>query len=248
MTHADSLSLTDMRTYAAVSDQRVTQLFRTALGVPRPAGPVRTPSTAEERIRLGPDGPTTGRHPHPHRGAAHAHSQQAHPAAPARIEPAREEHRVLAEASAAADSGYVRERKEFSTRVLVMAAGSVDTSKLLVRAGATGRPRPARRAQQRVGEDERRTRLRVDEPAGGLPRGTRRPVVHGSTARDDPGTAHTVIQAPLPPPGLDTRTSMLAGSGVSAGRGRFPPSRRHRSRPAAPAAPITARPLPATPR
>ncbi|MEU6847343.1 GMC oxidoreductase [Streptomyces sp. NPDC046716] len=119
------------------------------------------------------------------------------------------------------DYGVVQEQKILTTRALVMAAGSVNTSKLLVRAGATGAiPDLPDGLGQGWGTNGDRiyawTNLQEDFGAeqGG-------PVVYGSKQWDDPSTANTVIQASLPPVGLDTRTTMLVGFGVSADRGRF---------------------------
>ena len=47
------------------------------------------------------------------------------------------------------------------------------------------------------------------------------PVIYGSLAWDDPKTANTIIQASLPPFGLDSRTTMMVGYGVSAARGTW---------------------------
>ncbi|MYW64367.1 NAD(P)-binding protein [Streptomyces sp. SID8379] len=119
------------------------------------------------------------------------------------------------------DSGTVLEQKILSTRALIMAAGSINTSKLLVRAGATGAiPDLPDGLGEGWGTNGDRiyawTNLREDfgSEQGG-------PVVFGSKAWDDPATANTVIQASLPPLGLDARTTMLVGFGVSADRGRF---------------------------
>ncbi|MEU9734332.1 GMC oxidoreductase [Streptomyces sp. NPDC048002] len=119
------------------------------------------------------------------------------------------------------DAGVVQEQKILTTRALIMAAGSVNTSRLLVRAAATGAvPDLPDGLGEGWGTNGDRiyawTNLREDFGAeqGG-------PVVYGSKAWQDPATANTVIQASLPPLGLDTRTTMLVGFGVSPGRGRF---------------------------
>ncbi|MFW3461903.1 GMC oxidoreductase [Streptomyces sp. 058-1L] len=119
------------------------------------------------------------------------------------------------------DTGRVLEQKVLSTRALVMAAGSMNTSKLLVRAGATGAiPDLPDGLGEGWGTNGDRiyawTNLQEDFGAeqGG-------PVVYGSKAWDDPHTANTIIQASLPPLGLNSRTTMLVGFGVSADRGRF---------------------------
>ncbi|MFE9825174.1 GMC oxidoreductase [Streptomyces sp. NPDC005791] len=119
------------------------------------------------------------------------------------------------------DTGRALEQKVLSTRALVMAAGSMNTSKLLVRAGATGAiPDLPDGLGEGWGTNGDRiyawTNLQEDFGAeqGG-------PVVYGSKAWDDPATANTIIQASLPPLGLNSRTTMLVGFGVSADRGRF---------------------------
>ncbi|MGB8945990.1 MAG: GMC oxidoreductase [Streptomyces sp.] len=119
------------------------------------------------------------------------------------------------------DSGRVREQKILTTRGLVMAAGSVNTSKLLVRAAATGAvPDLPDGLGEGWGTNGDRiyawTNLRDDfgSEQGG-------PVVFGSKAWEDAATANTIIQASLPPLGLDTRTTMLVGFGVSPDRGHF---------------------------
>ncbi|MFG2652184.1 GMC oxidoreductase [Streptomyces sp. NPDC048436] len=119
------------------------------------------------------------------------------------------------------DAGRVREQKILTARALVMAAGSVNTGKLLVRAGATGAiPDLPDGIGEGWGTNGDRiyawTNLREDFGAeqGG-------PVVFGSKAWEDPATANTIIQASLPPLGIDARTTMLVGFGVSPDRGRL---------------------------
>ncbi|MEV8314769.1 GMC oxidoreductase [Streptomyces sp. NPDC059900] len=119
------------------------------------------------------------------------------------------------------DTGRVLEQKILSARALIMAAGSVNTSKLLVRAAATGAiPDLPDDLGEGWGTNGDRiyawTNLQEDFGAeqGG-------PVVYGSKAWDDPATANTIIQASLPPLGPDTRTTMLVGFGVSPDRGRL---------------------------
>ncbi|NLU75303.1 GMC family oxidoreductase [Streptomyces sp. HNM0575] len=119
------------------------------------------------------------------------------------------------------DTGRVLEQKILTTRALVMAAGSLNTSKLLVRAGATG---AIRDLPTGLGEgwgtngDRIYAWTSLDEDFGAEQGG---PVVYGSKAWDEPATANTIIQASVPPLGLDARTTMLVGFGVSADRGRF---------------------------
>ncbi|MFJ3670456.1 GMC oxidoreductase [Streptomyces sp. NPDC090106] len=117
------------------------------------------------------------------------------------------------------DEGTVQEQKILTARALVMAAGSVNTSRLLVRAGATGAvPDLPDGLGQGWGTNGDRIYAWTNlwEDFGGEQGG---PVVYGSKDWDDPATAHTVIQASLPPVGIDTRTTMLVGFGVSRDRG-----------------------------
>ncbi|MFH8467028.1 GMC oxidoreductase [Streptomyces sp. NPDC017991] len=119
------------------------------------------------------------------------------------------------------DTGRVAEHKILSTPALFMAAGSINTSKLLVRAGATG---AVPDLPDGLGEgwgtngDRIYAWTNFQEDFGAEQGG---PVVYGSKAWDDPATANTIIQASIPPMGLNSRTTMLVGFGVSADRGRF---------------------------
>lgn len=109
-----------------------------------------------------------------------------------------------------------------TAKTLVMAAGSLNTSKLLVKAKADGAiPNLPDGVGEGWGTNGDRiyswTDLTTDFGAeqGG-------PVIFGSKEWDDPSLANTVIQASMPPMmGLDTRTTTLVGFGASRGRGRF---------------------------
>ncbi|MFG2727846.1 GMC oxidoreductase [Streptomyces canus] len=119
------------------------------------------------------------------------------------------------------DTGAVLEQKILTTRALIMAAGSLNTSKLLVRAGATGAiPDLPDGLGEGWGTNGDRIYAWTDlqEDFGAEQGG---PVVYGSKDWSDPMTANTIIQASLPPLGIDARTTMLVGFGVSADRGRF---------------------------
>ncbi|MFJ4624181.1 GMC family oxidoreductase N-terminal domain-containing protein [Streptomyces sp. NPDC088812] len=119
------------------------------------------------------------------------------------------------------DAGTVVEQKILTTRALVMAAGSLNTSRLLVRAGAIGAiPDLPDGLGEGWGTNGDRIYAWTDlEEDFGAEQGG--PVVYGSKDWADPATANTIIQASLPPLGIDTRTTMLVGFGVSADRGRF---------------------------
>ena len=165
-------------------------------------------------------------------------------------------------------SGDVLEHKLITTKALVLAAGTVNTSKLLVSAKARGTisDLPAKVGQgYGTNGDQIYTWTDLAQDFG-TPEGG--PVIYGSFEWSDPSQpANTIIQASLPPvgvnldgwqplpdallpgaggipgllnsalkdvsgllatltsgittPGLDTRTTMLVGYGVSAGRGQF---------------------------
>ncbi|WP_084531170.1 GMC oxidoreductase [Nocardia miyunensis] len=118
-------------------------------------------------------------------------------------------------------SGRVVENKILTTPALVMAAGSLNTTRLLVRAAATGRipdMPDGLGGSWGTNGDRIYTWTPLDADVG-YPQGG--PVVYGSLNWDNPATAATVIQASIPPMGIDARTTMLVGYGVSDARGRF---------------------------
>ncbi|MEW6475754.1 MAG: GMC oxidoreductase [Actinomycetota bacterium] len=117
--------------------------------------------------------------------------------------------------------GRVREHKIITTRALIMAAGSPNTTRLLVRAAAKRQiPDLPDELGGNWGSNADRicvwTNLAEDlgSPQGG-------PVIYASRDWADPETANTVIQASLPPLPVNSRSTMLVGYGVSSGRGRF---------------------------
>jgi cholesterol oxidase len=117
-------------------------------------------------------------------------------------------------------TGTVLEKKVITATALVMAAGTANTTKLLMRAAAKGQiPDMPDGLGANWGSNGDRiyTWTNLADDFGDLQGG---PVVYGSKEWDDPTRANTVIQASLPPlPNL--RTTMLVGYGVSQGRGRF---------------------------
>ncbi|MFC9514653.1 GMC oxidoreductase [Nocardiaceae bacterium NPDC056970] len=118
-------------------------------------------------------------------------------------------------------TGRVLEHKILATNALVMAAGSLNTTKMLVRAAAQGRI-PDLPDGLGGGWGTNADRIYVwttPDREFGLAQGG--PVVYGSLNWDDPATAHTVIQASIPSLSVDVRSTMLVGYGVSDGRGRF---------------------------
>ncbi|WP_063057482.1 GMC oxidoreductase [Nocardia sienata] len=118
-------------------------------------------------------------------------------------------------------TGAVVERKVLTTGALILAAGSVNTTRLLVRAAAKGLiPDLPDGLGTGWGTNADRIYVWTDPSAEfGAPQGG--PVVYGSLNWDDPHTAHTVIQASIPPLALDPRSTVMVGYGVSDGRGVF---------------------------
>ncbi|PXX61679.1 cholesterol oxidase [Nocardia tenerifensis] len=118
-------------------------------------------------------------------------------------------------------SGTVLEHKILTTDALIMAAGSLNTTKLLVRAAAQGRiPDMPDGLGGNWGTNADRIYVwTCPEQDFGVEQGG--PVVYGSLNWDDPGSAATVIQASIPPLSLDAHSTMLVGYGVSDDRGHF---------------------------
>lgn len=123
------------------------------------------------------------------------------------------------------ENGTVQQQKVLSTRTLVMAAGANNTNKLLVRAAATGRIPDM---PDRLGRDWGTNADRIvawtslADDFGAVQGG---PVIYGSKDWADPALANTVIQASIPPLGVNARTTIMVGFGGSDGRGRFTYSR-----------------------
>ncbi|WP_051164576.1 GMC oxidoreductase [Nocardia testacea] len=119
------------------------------------------------------------------------------------------------------ETARVLEKKILTAKALIMAAGSLNTTDLLMRAAAKGLV-PDMPDELGAGwgtnADRIYTWTDLAEDFGPEQGG---PVVYGSLNWDDPATAHTVIQASIPPLGMDAHTTMLVGYGVSEARGRF---------------------------
>lgn len=122
--------------------------------------------------------------------------------------------------------GTTLEELDLTTPTLVMGAGSAGTTRMLVRAGATGQiPDLPDELGGGWGTNADRIYVWTDPLRGfGAPQGG--PVVFGSKDWSDPATANTIIQASIPPIGLagldvDPRSTMMVGYGVSRARGRF---------------------------
>ncbi len=118
-------------------------------------------------------------------------------------------------------TGAVVEHKVLTTTALIMAAGSLNTTRLLVRAGAKGLiPDLPDGLGEGWGTNADRIYVWSDPSANfGAVQGG--PVVYGSLNWDDPSSAHTVVQASIPPLAMDPASTMMVGFGVSPGRGHF---------------------------
>ena len=139
-------------------------------------------------------------------------------------------------------SGNVQSQEIITTSALFVNAGTCNTSKLLVRAAAIGDiPNLPDAVGQGYGSNGDQIYLWQDNATNlGTPQGG--PVVYGSFDWDDPTTANTVIQAAMPPIGLDLsglenllpglaflgeplllnlNSTILVGYGVSSVRGQF---------------------------
>ncbi|MDG3010294.1 GMC family oxidoreductase [Rhodococcus sp. D2-41] len=118
-------------------------------------------------------------------------------------------------------TGRVLEKKLLTTGALVMAAGSLNTTKLLVRASATGQiPDMPRELGSGWGTNADRIYVWTDlQTDFGAAQGG--PVVYGSLDWAEPANAATLIQASIPPLSVDPHSTMLVGYGVSDARGGF---------------------------
>lgn len=118
-------------------------------------------------------------------------------------------------------NGTVLEKKVITCKALIMAAGSVGTTKLLLRAKAqntiSNLP-DAVGAGWGTNGDRILVWTNLAEDFGPIQGG---PVIYGSKDWSDPTRANTVIQASIPPVGLDLRSTMMVGFGVSDKRGRW---------------------------
>ncbi|MFJ9368794.1 GMC oxidoreductase [Nocardia sp. NPDC101769] len=118
-------------------------------------------------------------------------------------------------------AGTVLENKILTTNALVMAAGSLNTTRLLVRAGAKGQI-PDLPDDLGRGWGTNADRIYVwSAPIEEFGPAQGGPVVYGSLNWDDPDNAHTVIQASIPPLSMDAHSTMMVGYGLSTGRGEF---------------------------
>ncbi|MBF6209669.1 GMC family oxidoreductase [Nocardia puris] len=118
-------------------------------------------------------------------------------------------------------TGATLEHKILTAEALIMAAGSVNTTRLLMRAGAKGLV-PDLPGELGRGWGTNADRIYVwTDPAAGFGSAQGGPVVYGSKNWDDPRSAFTLIQASIPPLGVDPSSTMMVGYGVSDARGAF---------------------------
>ncbi|MCH5641273.1 MULTISPECIES: GMC oxidoreductase [unclassified Gordonia (in: high G+C Gram-positive bacteria)] len=119
------------------------------------------------------------------------------------------------------DSGRAIEKQILTTPTLIMGAGSVNTTRLLMRAEKLGHiPDLPDGLGQGWGTNADRIYMWTDPDADfGAKQGG--PVVYGSKNWRDPESAFTVIQASMPPNPIGPKTTMLVGYGASRVRGHF---------------------------
>ena len=120
-------------------------------------------------------------------------------------------------------NGRLIEQKLITAKSLIMAAGSLNTTKLLVQAAGRG-DIPDMPDGLGQGWGTNADRIYVWENfADDFGRVQGGPVVYGSKEWEDPKLANTIIQASLPPLGAvpNNHMTMLVGFGVSDARGHF---------------------------
>lgn len=117
--------------------------------------------------------------------------------------------------------GKVLEQLIITTDTLILAAGCVNTNKILLRARDRG---AIPGLPDGIGENWGTNGDRIvawtafDEDFGAVQGG---PVIYGTKEWDKPKIANTIIQASVPPLGFDPRTTIMVGFGVSPVRGRW---------------------------
>ncbi|PJJ57876.1 cholesterol oxidase [Mumia flava] len=118
------------------------------------------------------------------------------------------------------ERGTILEKKIITTRTLVMAAGSLNTTKLLVRSVGRGHIPAIDGLGTNWGTNGDRIYVwtSLAENFGSVQGG---PVVYGTKDWSDPARANTIIQASIPGLGINVRSTMMVGFGVSEARGRF---------------------------
>lgn len=119
------------------------------------------------------------------------------------------------------ETGKVLEKKILTCKALILAAGSVHSTRMLMRARESGSITDLPDGVgQGWGTNADRIYLWTNTSSdfGPVQGG---PVVYGSPIWDDPKNAHTIVQASVPSMVGPANSTMLVGFGVSAGRGRF---------------------------
>jgi cholesterol oxidase len=119
------------------------------------------------------------------------------------------------------ERGTVLERKLMTTSTLILSAGSVNTTELLLRAREQDAI-PNLPDEVGAGWGSNGDRIvawtnTVDD-FGAVQGG---PVIYDSKEWGDPAIANTVIQASVPPLGFNARSTIMVGFGVSPARGRW---------------------------
>lgn len=119
------------------------------------------------------------------------------------------------------DRGSALEEKVITTDALVLAAGSTGTSRLLVEAqGNDTIPDLPEAVGECWGTNGDRIYVWTNPLTDfGAEQGG--PCVYGSTDWDDAATANTIVQAAIPPFGINPRSTMVIGYGMTPDRGRF---------------------------
>ncbi|NLG55923.1 MAG: FAD-binding protein [Rhodococcus sp.] len=119
------------------------------------------------------------------------------------------------------DRGDVVENLILEAGTLILAAGSINTTKLLVRAHATG---TITALPDDVGKHWGTNADRIylwTDPSAGFGDKQGGPVVFGSLNWSERQRAHTMIQASIPALPINTHSTVMVGYGVSADRGHF---------------------------
>ncbi len=118
------------------------------------------------------------------------------------------------------ERGTILEKKIITTKTLVMAAGSLNTTKLLVRSVGRGSIPKIDGLGTNWGTNGDRIYLwtSLAEDFGAVQGG---PVVYGTKDWSNPDRANTIIQASIPGLGINVRSTMMVGFGVSDARGTF---------------------------
>lgn len=133
--------------------------------------------------------------------------------------------RWVIQANRTDDYGNTLETKTITTGALIMGAGSVGTSRMLVEADARGTITDLPGAVG-TGWGTNGDRIYIwTDPFTDFGKVQGGPCVYGSFAWQDPRTANTIVQAAIPPVGVDTHSTMVIGYGMSPDRGSFAYSR-----------------------